>query len=254
MVEKRKPIRKKVLPASAPKRQNTKPRKDLPAHIPQPKKDFTKQSKILRNQAATDFIVDDQGRSIRWHYERTDRLYSKVIAYRTFEQWANIDKWSERRVEFWQQMEQRVIAHYADKVFRQRLVEMSKLEELIDVYEPYLLPMRDPKTDEVIIDKETNLPKFALKMPNLDKFAEMYLKIHERLMLLRGEAINRSDSVDKDRRVTAHTEDPVSSSVSINRSEARILAAALLEDRRAKGMLAPKIEVREDDDDSIPTE
>ena len=250
MTEKRKLIRKKkTLPASAPKRTNTKTAgRNLPAHLPQPKKDFAKQSRILRNQAATDFIVDSEGRSIRWHYERTDRIYSQTVSWRTFESWSIEDRWTDRRVEFWEQMEQRVIAHYGDKIFRQRLVEMSKLEQLIEVYEPYLLPMKDPKTGEVLIDDDTNLPKFALKMPNLDKFAEMYLKVHERLMLLRGEAISRSDNANKTYPVTAHTEDPVSAHPLLNRSEARVLAAALLEQRKAQDFLSPPIEGGEDDD------
>jgi len=249
--EKRKLIRKKVaLPVSAPKRTNTKTAgRDLPAHLPQPKKDFAKQSRIIRNQAATDFIVDSEGRSIRWHYERSDRIYMQTVSWRTFESWSIEDKWTERRVEFWQQMEQRVIAHYADRIFRQRLVEMGKLEELIEVYEPYLLPMKDPKTGEVLIDSDTNLPKFALKMPNLDKFAEMYLKIHERLMLLRGEAITRSESASRDHPpVTAHTEDPVSAHPLLNRTEARVLAAALLEQRKAQDFLSPTLEGGDEDD------
>lgn len=232
--KKRKPVRKKVAqPVSAPKRKNSKRKaRNLPARIAQPKTDFAKQSRILRNQGATDFIVDDEAHSIRWHYERTDRLYEKTVAWRTFEGWSIEDKWTDRRVEFWQQMEERVIAHYGDQLFQKRLEEMGKLEEFIAAYEPYLLPLRDKDTDEIIIDDKTNLPKFALDMPKLDKFAEMWLKVHERLLLLRGEAITRSEQVGSERRITAHTVDPVSANVKLSRSDAREMAQLLLRKKR----------------------
>ncbi len=233
----RKPIRKKV--ASAPKK-NTSRKGKASVGIVRPRADLARQNKVLRNQAGTDFVVDDQGRSIRYHYERKDRLYSVTVGWDTFQRWAIDDKWIDRRAEFWEQMEDRVIANYADKIFRARLTEMGKLETLIEKYEQYLLPLVDPKTGKLQID-DNGLPKFGLKLPTLDKFAEMYLKIHERLLLLRGDVTNRSEQIGKGQiPVTAHTDDPASVAPKLNRSEARAMARALLHERQ-KELASPEV-------------
>lgn len=237
-MQKRKPIRKRV-----PKKNTPRKARDIPVSITRPRADFARQNKVLRNQAGTDFVVDDQGRSIRYHYERKDRLYSSTVAWGTFQLWAIEDKWVDRRAEFWVQMEDRVITHYSDKIFRARLKEMAKLERMVETYEAFLLPLVDKKTGRVKIDDKTGLPEFGLKLPSIDKFAEMYLKVHERLMLLRGEAINRSEQINREGRVTAHMEDPVSATPKLSRDEARAMARALLHERQKELALPAEPEI-----------
>lgn len=234
----KKPIRKKV--ASAPRKNTPRKAKALSVGLARPRAEFARQNKVLRNQAGTDFVVDDQGRSIRYHYERKDRLYSDTVGWDSFQRWAIEDKWVDRRAEFWEQMENRVIANYADKIFRARITEMGKLETMIEKYEQYLLPLKDPKTGKIKFDKN-GLPEFGLKLPTFDKFAEMYLKFHERLLLLRGEATNRSEQIGREQiSVTAHTDDPASATPRLNRGEARAMARALLHERQKELAVLPE--------------
>lgn len=229
-----KPVRKKV-----PKKNTPRKARNMPANITRARAEFARHNKVLRNQAATDFVVDDQGRSIRYHYERKDRLYDETVSWSAFEKWAFEDNWIDRRTEFWTQLEDRVIANYADKIFRTRLKEMAQLESMVEVYEQYLLPIRDKTTGELTLD-DNGLPKFALKLPSLDKFADMYLEVHKRLMLLRGEAITRSEQIGRDKPVTAHIDDPASATPKLSRYETKALARALLHERQKELAVLPE--------------
>ena len=205
----------------------------VPAHIPRAAVGFAKQSSILRKMAATDFICDPDGHSIRWHYERKDRLYERTIAWRSFEMWSLKDNWTKRREAYWEQIEARIREHMADEILRRRLIDLEKFEVKLDALDKFLEPMLDDD-GEIIIDDETKLPKYPLKLPDMDKFAAMYLKLHERVMLLRGEATTRSEQlspVKGDAPLNEHLRGQAMIAPKLSRQDARAMARQMLRER-----------------------
>ncbi len=194
-----------------------------------------KQVEALRRMAATDFLVDPDGHSIRWHYERADRIYTKIVAWRTFEGWSLKDDWTTRRTDYWENIENRVRQHMADDILRRRLEDLEKLERTLVGLEKYLEPLVDRK-GEPLIDKKTGLPKFALELGSMDKFMNSYLKLHERVMLLRGEATSRTEQlrapdVGDDAPLNGALQGPSRLVPKISRQDARAAARAMLMQR-----------------------
>ncbi|MCZ6870587.1 MAG: hypothetical protein O7G84_13880, partial [Gammaproteobacteria bacterium] len=94
----------------------------------------------------------------------------------------------------------------------------------------------DQKTGTMIINEVTGLPKFALDMPSIDKFMGMYLKIHERVMLLRGEVTTRTeqlsdknnpDTVDS-RGLNEHLKQPAAIPPNFSKRDLRSMATQVL--------------------------
>lgn len=147
---------------------------------------------ILRKMAATDYITDQNGRSVRFHFERPDRGYSGVVTFQQFKAWSSEDDWVRRRAHFWEEVEVRVREERSDELYAKRLADLAEFTETAELLGGYLRPMRD-KRGRVIIDKSTGLPKLPLDMPRADQFIRAYLKLHERILLLRGEVIHRAE-------------------------------------------------------------
>lgn len=230
--------------------------RQVPAHMPQPGPAFGRQVAVLRKIAATDFIVDPDGHSIRWHYERSDRLYEKTVAWRTFEGWALKDNWTTRRDGWWEQIEARVRDHMGDEILRRRLRDLEKLERRIEVLDRFLEPLVDEHGELRLSDD--GLPTFGLKLPDMDKFVGMYLKLHERVMLLRGEATSRTEQTritGDDSPLNEHLRDRSRIAPKITRMDARAMARAMLEDREPAlggspgGVIDAPSEDYENDDD-----
>jgi hypothetical protein len=210
--------------------------RSVPANIPQPAAAFAKQSSVMRKIAATDFICDPDGHSIRWHYERKDRLYEKTIAWRTFEGWSLKDTWTARREAYWEHIESRIRDHMADEILRRRLKDLENFENKLTALDRFLEPLLDDKGE--IQTDDDGLPKYALKLPDMDKFIAMYLKLHERVMLLRGEATTRSEQL-RPAEGAAEGEGPLNEHLrgrstiapKLSRQDARAMARAMLTGR-----------------------
>ena len=194
-----------------------------------PQGDLQRQTVVLRKQARTDYVVDPEGRSVRWHYEREDRDYSKLIGWDAFESWSKKDHWGPGRDRFWAEMEERVIAHVKDRLFTQRLDEIGRVEKLLEATEQLLRPKVD-KDGNVLLDTD-GIPQFHLKLPSLDRMVKAWLGMHERLMLLRGEAIPEKSAGETDK-PSEHVRDPVSDTVNLSRDEVRYLARQLVRIRQ----------------------
>jgi len=184
-------------------------------------------SRAMRDAAATDYITDADGHDVRWHHERKDRLYSQTVGWKAFEVWSINEKWKERRRRWWEQIEERVRLHYGDRVLRARLDDMARFEQLLTSFDGYLMPLKD-KAGKVVINEATGLPAFALDMPSFDKFMVMYLKLHERVMLLRGEATQRTESTTT-APVDAHQRPMLAPNIS--QADIHAMARTLLEQR-----------------------
>lgn len=197
--------------------------------VPVERADMARHMVVLRKQARTDYVVDPEGRSVRWHYEREDRDYSRLVGWDAFDSWSKKDQWTVGRERFWAEMEERVVAHVKDRLFTQRLDDIGRVEKMLEATEKLLLPKTD-KDGNVLVDDD-GIPEFHLKLPTLDRMAKTWLGLHERLMLLRGEAIPEK-RIDPDSKPSEHVRDPVSDTVNLSRDEVRYLARQLVRIRQ----------------------
>ena len=132
MGEKKPRVAKKKKVTRKPRRKVKGSKTDLlgrkvPIETPAIAMNLAEQVAILRRIAATDYISDSEGRSMRWHYERKDRFYERTVAWSTFESWGEKDNWTRRRIEFWEEVESRVRIHMGDENYRYRVKHMDKL-------------------------------------------------------------------------------------------------------------------------------
>lgn len=202
--------------------------------MPEARGEFAKQSTILRKIAATDYICDPDGHSMRWHYERKDRPYEKSISYVRFEMWGTEDGWTKRRDAYWEHIESKVREHMADTLLRSRLQDIGKFRGMLDVLVQYLEPLVDAKTGKMKLDPDTGLPLYPLKLPSMEKFMGMYLLLHERVMLLSGEATVRSEQLRPDAsepELNEHLRDRAAIRPKLARADVRAMARTLLRSR-----------------------
>lgn len=204
--------------------------------IPQPKAILRAAAASMRQSAMTDYVIDADSHSIRWHYERADKKYQETVAWRTFEEWAIIDEWARHRSDYWRKIEVRVREGYADAYLARRVEELEWFQQKFNAWVPFLDPLVDPKTGAPLIDSTTGLPKFGLEMPSLDKFLTVMLKWHERVMLLRGDVTSREEKVANSAMPAAVAEAQVRAGTiapNVSRDDARAMAHALVMRRAA---------------------
>lgn len=194
----------------------------------------------LRRHAGVDYITDPDGRSIRYHYSRDDRTYKDEVSEPRFREWSMEDRWSERREQYWNEIEARTLDGLQDKILRMRMEELAGLTEARNHLSEYLMPLynkdgtvkRHPDVDEAgKPHKFAGLPVFPLEMPRFDRFIKSLLDLDERVMLKRGEAITRTETIGSKTKVKTTALDPVGSLMNITPEEARALAKDLLRKR-----------------------
>ena len=210
---------------------------------------ITLASADIKRQAEEDYITDPNSNGIDWHYRRDDRSYTKACAIDTFRHWAKVGKWADRRVEYWEEIQTRLLAHIQDQLLQQRIKEVEDLHEIKSAVGEYLVPLRDDDGD--IVRNENGLPKFGLEMPPLDKLVKVFLDLDLRIGLKTGDVTNRTETVnDKGDLSGGHsrrllsTKDPVSALMSIQPNEAKLMARQLLLDRNKS--LEEVIEMEDD--------
>ncbi len=208
----------------------------VPDYIPVRNVPLSRRLKVLRGMAATDFIVDPDSHSVIWHYERKDRLYEATVECVTFEGWSKRDGWIQRRADFWEDAEKRIREHVADDYLRRRLDDLEKFERQLETFDAFLQPLTNKDTGEILLDEETGLPRFPLEMPSMDKFAVMYMKLHERILLLRGEATTRTEQLGKAEDVdkstlNQHLAEPTPIAPKLSRDDLRSMARRVLRAR-----------------------
>ena len=197
----------------------------------------------LRRHAGVDYITDPDGRSIVHHFTRDDREYRDQVSERQFRQWSTEDKWADRREQYWNEIETRMLDSLQDQILRVRFKELGEMQEDRSHLVEYMRPLRDKNGTVIrheVGHEHEGLPKFPLKMPSMDRFIKSILDLDERIMLKRGEAITRTETIGSKTKVTATALDPVGSLMNLTREEARKLAQNLLRDRmgdRYEGVL-----------------
>ena len=106
-------------------------------------KHIARRINVVRQQAGIEYITDPDGKSIRWHYDRPDRDYGEHVTWMTFDQWARTDKWVDRRVKFWQDIEARTLRLYRDELLKARLEEIREMTESRSFIFEHLQPLRN---------------------------------------------------------------------------------------------------------------
>lgn len=227
--------------------------------IPQPSTEMLvtdgrkRRNAILRRQARTDFLVDADGRSVRWHYDRSDRMYREIVGWNQFLRWSVDDAWVSGRKKFWEEMEARVFEHAKDRALRQRLNEIDRVSGLLNTFEKYLQPLVNEK-GEPLIDADTLLPKMGVKLPPLDRMVGAWLDLHERLMRLRGEAVlapkpaEPASGEGPPQLPSEHVRDPVADGLSLSREDIRHLAQSFVRLRMQETGAVESPDPKEDPD------
>lgn len=265
MASKKKKLRK---PKPPPKKKR-KPRslEPTPPKVEKNKKKAVEKSKKgtflarvneIRRLAAVDYITDPQARSLDHWYNRRDRPYQRMVTFKRFEQWAADDSWKTRRDEFWDEITDRVIAERKQQAVLATLKETEELTEVRTYMGEYLSPQRDeegnvkryPQTDE---DGRPHpfagLPRFGLDLPKFDRFAKMFIELDKHLMLKRGEATSRTDSMESEEAgVRRDALDPVSQKVSVSREDAREMAKVMLMRRQPELEDAIDVPLQDEED------
>ena len=214
-------------------------RSDLPARLVQ---SSDQHLTALRNIAATDFITDPDSHTVEWHWRRQDRPFQTSVTFANFEKWSVRDRWKPRRIAYWKGIEERVRERMADEMVIRRLDDLQRLERQMESLGKYLEPMLDDKGNPKL--GKNGLPVYPLDMPKMDRFIESYLKLHDRVLLLRGEATKRtemitagsSDGEDEEESDLARTLRPSGPRMrpKLSRGDARALARQLVKQRAPK--------------------
>lgn len=92
----------------------------------------------VRRMAAQNYVGDPEGRSIRWWYENDPMC--QIVTMDTMNRWAAVDGWVERRRQFLDKLNRRAESRMANAVFRARLEDLKKREQLMRLAEQRLNP------------------------------------------------------------------------------------------------------------------
>lgn len=186
----------------------------------------------LRRTAEADFLKDPDSSSIDWHFNNGE--YIKYVAIDTFRGWAKKGEWVKRRISYWEGIQDRLLAHLADKILDQKLAELEDMQEVRDALVKMLKPLRDQTTGKIIVDEVTGLPKFAVELPPFDRLAKAFLDIDLRIGLRTGDVTSRIESINSGSSevgALARPTDPVVHVMSLSKTEAEKMARGLLTDR-----------------------
>lgn len=226
--------------------------------IPSPTtaKAMTEQQMTLRKMAKMLFVTDSKENSVEWHWEN-DRdlrgavLFKDHVTFYVFRQWSLTDHWIDSREEFWGHVEVQVLANLRDEFTRAKIDELRIMTESRGYLTEYLFPMKDRATGEVrrhpADHRLAGLPVYPLDLGNMPKLIEAFLKLDERMMLKRGEAISRTQGEIDDIRELAGATDASSTGgpaaalakrMNFNPDEARTAARLILEQRNAAARAA----------------
>lgn len=191
----------------------------------------------LKRQAEVEFITDPEERSVDWHYYRDDRDYTDVVSVETFRKWAQKRRWVEKRKKFWEDVEADTLEKLKDKIVKQRVVELRKMESARSYMEEYLFPVSD-SDGNVMRDEATGLPVYGLDLPSYDRFVKMWLELDDRIAMKRGEVKTRTEMMDDgSRKVSVTSLDPAGSIKQMTRSDIRGLAKAMIAKKQEKEVI-----------------
>lgn len=232
MATKRKPTRKPARVAAT--KLATIPKGGKSKARPKPvKRSFPMGTAQLIRKAEAEFIKDEEGRSVDWHFQNGE--WEKYIAIDTFRAWSKKYKWVSRRIEYWENIQTRLLNHLADKILDQKFKELGQLQELKEAVAVMLKPLSD-EDGKILID-ERGLPQFAVDLPPYDRLVKAFLELDQRIALRTGDVTQRIEISNDEAAESKPTERRLLSSeeaatfMSISPEQARSMARQLLMER-----------------------
>ena len=143
-------------------------------------------------QFEQEYISDQDGRDVPWHYSRVDRNYGDFFELTFIEGVAGRNTWVSKRKAWWVEVNDRVLEHMKDRVLAMRMREMDKIDEAEGYLMEYMLPLKN-KNGTVKRNKETKLPEYALPLGNMAQLGRTVLMLNERKAVLRGDVVSRTE-------------------------------------------------------------
>jgi hypothetical protein len=220
-----------------------------------PTGNYIVQQSEIRQAAAVDYITDPEARTMVYWYNRADRPYSRVAPFKTFERWAREDNWSGRRLDFWDEIQDRIIDARRDQILVQRLEEIRELSEYRSYMAEYMVPLRNEDGTVQRYPEGSafaGLPVYPLGMPRFDFFIDSFIKLDKQLMLKRGEVTVRGETVNAEGGGRAL--DPAAGSPSLTHDDVRVLAKQLLLQRQPELKDAEAIDIQVESADDAESE
>lgn len=216
---------------------------------PKPKQKKVKTNQIMATEPVTPAVMEMRAH-VLWSHIRTEyitdptaptietlaRKYHKQIGFDMICKRAKMEKWTTQREEWWSKAELALLQRIRDEYLEERAEEMKKIREARDFIYQHMLPLKDRKTGEVIRNDETGLPEFPYAFRSQESVIKAFLLLQERMMLLRGEAIVRSETQIRDRTEAVEEVDPISqiaAKANFSRDEIRMMARKIIEKRNA---------------------
>lgn len=212
--------------------------------------------------AKIDYVTDPEDRTLRWHYERTDREYSKVISLSAFESWSRDDGWVSGRSDYYRAIEDRIITERLDRMLQHRFKEIDDIAEDLKYMHEWVTPLRDqngyvrryplwttvgdPKKGELKTEMHpfAGLPMYALPFKSMEGLVDAFLKLDERLMLKRGDATSRTEDLSAAKAGNRPSVlDPKTIITQVSKEERAAMAKALLLKRQPELLSQPVIDV-----------
>lgn len=191
----------------------------------------------IKAQAEYRYLFDTDNRGATWHHET---YWKDLVSVHTFIKWSKEGRWAEKREELWQEIESRTLAHLTDEILAARIAELKEMTENRNAMMEYMTPLRDEYGEikrHAPGTKYEGLPMFPLELPRMDYFMRAVLEWDRQVMLKRGEAVTRTETLGDGRsRVSVTAMDPVGSLMSVTPEEARNLAKSLMRARYEKQM------------------
>lgn len=185
----------------------------------------------LWSRIRTEYITDPENPTL----EALAIKYAEHIGKEAIRKRAADEGWHDAREKWWQAAEVKLLEKIQDEYLKERVAEMRTLRRAFDALAECALPLTDKK-GTVLRDIETGLPRFALPFRSQEQVLRAMLLVQERSMLLRGEAIMRTESAIKDKQADhVEAEDPtfaaLAGRVNFSPNELRSLAREFLRKR-----------------------
>lgn len=191
---------------------------------------MTRDNDALWLKIRTEYITDPAGPTCEMLARKYGRSLNQVLAK------CADGGWVAEREAWWTAAEVKLLEKIQDEYLKERVHEMKILRRSFDALSEVALPLVDK--DGKVLRGEDGMPRFALPFKSQEQVIRSMLLVQERSMLLRGEAIMRTESAIKDKRAEdAAEEDPtfaaLAGKVNFSPAELRALARQFLVKREA---------------------
>ncbi len=211
-----------------------------------PHKGHTISSEVKR-QSEVAFVQDPDGNTSEWHWQ--NGIAHKYVSLSQYNKWVGDGGWISRRVEYWRQIQDRLLDNLSDKILEQRIAELKDMKQVRDAIVEMLQPIQD-KEGNVVRDAVTGLPQFHVALPPYDRLVRAFIELDTRMGVKGGDVTDRIAIVDgRASRTTMVTGGRAQELLKLTTEEAQHLARQLLLKRNNRLRDEDVIDMEEEDGD-----